>query len=148
MRILHDYHRDRIDDDELDIAKSLDLLRKGAHILGRIEGAFSTVFADGLHEMDASAVHACGDETRNERIGGVILSAPDDDVALGRLRAIRPYAADGRCRRQREGERRLACAGLSGEELKLAFREPTVPQPVNWSRLDCLCRHQFDSRRL
>ena len=64
---------------------------------------FSPFFAHALHEMDARAVCAGCDKTRDKRILGIVLPAPDDDIARGCLRAVRPHATDKTLSRRGRG---------------------------------------------
>ena len=84
--------------------------------------------------MNAIEVGACCHETRHNRVLDVVFRRPDDHITLWRVAAIRPRTAiqatvcEG-CD-QAVGRLGLAGAGRSGNDMRLAECQPTVPEPL------------------
>src|SRR6185312_4469102 len=112
--------RDRrhgIDDDKRDVAYALNLFFQSTHVPRRIKPSRSTVLAGAPHEMHPPKIRTCGYQSRNERVGGIVLARPDDDARLFRPHAIRPHAAGRDNRGELERQRRLSGSRLTTKEV-------------------------------
>jgi len=121
--------RHGIDDDKRDVAYALNLFFQSTHVPRRIKPSRSIVLAGAPHEMHPPKIRTCGYQSRNERVGGIVLARPDDDARLFRPHAIRPHAAGRDNRGELERQRRLSGSRLTTKEVEPPARQPSGPEP-------------------
>ena len=127
MTVAFDHDGDWVEDDQADVPEALNSLRQRRHVGGGIEGPFSFALAHASDEMHVGSISARRQKAWQERVLDVVLATPEDDAALfGRL-TVRPWAAagDGRGERQRDG--RFASGRLTSEQIEDAALEFVPP---------------------
>ena len=82
-------------------------------------------------KYEAAAIGTHREQARQQRIAHIVLARPDQHVANLRMGAIGPGAARRNGGSQSQRERGLACARCARYDMKLAAREPALPQPAD-----------------
>src|SRR5262249_15971661 len=122
--------RDRIDDDEDDVAYAIHPRLQTVQVALEIEAALALLDLYRGEYEDFGNVRADSEASGHDRVGGVVLGGEEDDAAGTRgRRAVRIHLTRRRARRDQAGDLRLALAGISDDQVDLPYRNPLLPKP-------------------
>jgi hypothetical protein len=106
-------------------------LAQFGHVLCRIEGPLAAILRNASDEMHPRQIGTGTHQARLERIGNIILAAPDQHVTRLRHGAIRPAPAACNDARQIKRKRGFPGAGITAENMDFRPRQPSIPKPSN-----------------